>query len=286
MKGKLALAALIAWITISGTLFAIIPARAGLPGSATCSSNPGGICQWTVDLDANSVCNVNSLTPTCTDTAVQTSATNTHSFLVGTIVNASGGVAPAPAICGQQCITSLFGWQFEIVYDNTSFVPQADPILGTATDYAAPTVIFGGQTTSGNPNWNGMIVSGSAFGSFVILPVDATHQKIRVFFAVLAPNSAVSVFPQITSTHTVTGNLLANVAFETRRVVTNAQFSLTGVKFVNMAADTILTNCGLSSCPPAVVAGSSITETVTNDPPVARFTATQIPNGVPPGFQL
>ncbi len=152
MKGKFALAALIAWITISGMLFAIIPARAGLPGSATCPSNPGGICQWTVNLDANSVCTVNSPTPTCTDTAVQTSATNIHSFLVGAIVNASGGVAPTAPTCGQQCIANLFGWQFEIVYDNTSFAPQADPISGTATDYAAPTVVYGGQTTAGNPN--------------------------------------------------------------------------------------------------------------------------------------
>src|SRR2546427_9481548 len=174
MDRKWILALALAWVAVSGTLFTAMPARAGLPGSSNCPSSTGGVCQWTVSLDANNVCTVNSATPTCTDTNVQTSAINMHSFLIGAVVNASGGVAPTAPTCGQQCISGLFGWQFEIIYDNTSFVPQADPILGSAADVAGPTVVFGGQTTTGNPNWNGMRNSGTAFGSSVILPVDAT----------------------------------------------------------------------------------------------------------------
>src|SRR6266568_3432131 len=269
------LAVLVSLILVFGIMFNPRSAQAGLPGTTNCPTSPGGICQWTVSLDANNVCTVSSSSPTCTDTATQTSFSSTHSFLIGAVVNASGSVAPAAPTCGTQCISGLYGWQFEIVYDNTSFVPQADPIVGTASDFAAPTVIFGGQTPTGNPNWAGMRSTGAAFGSSIVLPVDSTHQKIRVFLSILAPNPAVHVFPQITATHSVTGNLLANVAFENLKVVTSAQFGVTGVKFVDLSGSTLLNSAGA----PAVVKGSNVTETLTDAPPVASFTSTHLPNG-------
>src|SRR5262249_1416908 len=144
---------------------------------------------WTVSLDANSTSNV--------DANPQTTMSFAKTFNIGAIVNASG----ASGVCGAQCITGVFGWQFSIVYDNTSFVPQGDPAVpAAANDFAANTVTFGGQTAAGNPNWAGQISVSHAFGGFVILPVDATHQKIQVFFTILSPNPAVSISPAICTT--------------------------------------------------------------------------------------
>src|SRR5215467_365621 len=251
--------------------FSIAVAFVALAVLATIPSTHANVAPpWTVSLDANSI--------SPTDTLIQTSASPVKTFNIGAVINASsngpaacsspcntaGSCSPAPSTCLQ----GVYGWQFSIVYDNTSFVPQGDPPAGSASDFAGPTVNYGAQTSAGNPNWAGSITAGAGFGSHAILPVDATHQKIRVFFAFIAPNPAVNISPVVTGA--VNGNLLANVAFEIiKEPATSASFSLADLKFVDINGVAI----------PGVGAGSAVNETVGNNPPIASFTVTHLASG-------
>src|SRR5437867_6712900 len=158
---------------------------------------------WTVSLDANSTNNTDACYGTSSPcTAITASFAKT--FYIGAIVNASG----VGGVCGATCIRGVYGWQFSIVYDNTSFVPQADPVALSANDLPPATVRLGAQGTIGNPNWDALKTGGAFIGT-VILPVDATHQKINVFFSLVAPQTAVNIFPAVSAT--IRGNLLASV---------------------------------------------------------------------------
>src|SRR5947209_12005840 len=176
-------------LVMMGIATSVLPAHANTPPP------------WTLSLDANSLSNV--------DAFPQASGTFGKTFFIGAVINASGSTAPTAPTCplppnppNPTCLQNVFGWQFSIVYDNTSFVPQGDP-TATAADAAGPTVNFGAQTTAGNPNWAGRLTgTPTAFGSSTILSVDATHQKIQVFYTLLAPPppatpTGVNIFPQL-----------------------------------------------------------------------------------------
>ncbi|HZD13094.1 MAG TPA: hypothetical protein VE177_06210, partial [Candidatus Binatus sp.] len=89
---------------------------------------------YTVLLDAHST--------STTDTLVQASFVPNSTFRVGAIINAS---AANP-------LANVYGWQFQINYDPTALVPQADPaISGAYPDGANKTILLGTQT--GCCNW-------------------------------------------------------------------------------------------------------------------------------------
>src|SRR5260370_477288 len=112
-KKTLAIALALVFISVL-VVGAIPPARANLPPP------------WTVLLDANSTSNL--------DASPQTTFAPMKTFNIGAILNASsngpttcvapcntaGSCSPAP----QTCLQHVFGFQYSIVYDNTSFVPQ------------------------------------------------------------------------------------------------------------------------------------------------------------------
>src|SRR5881628_1305153 len=131
-KKTLAVAMALVFVSLAG--FAMLPAHGNLPPP------------WTVSLDVNST----SATDACFGTGAPctgTTFTTSKTWNIGAIVNASG----AAGACGAQCIQGVFGWQFSIVYDNTTFVPQGDPAASSASDFASNTVTFGAQTAAGNP---------------------------------------------------------------------------------------------------------------------------------------
>ncbi len=207
---------------------------------------PSAVPPWTVALDANSIGN--------TDVSVQATNSPAKSFRVGAIINASSATP----------VSGVYGWQFGVTYDKTILVPQGDPVAGDASDGAQNTVFFGGQTGTGNPNWALMISGGRAFGSSSIVQVDATHEQIIVFFTIVAPNPAVTIGPS------VSGNLLANVAFEiVGEPVDPVVLSITDVQFADLNALPI----------PNINAGPDITETISDIPPVANFTVTPLTRG-------
>ncbi len=199
---------------------------------------------WTVILDANSI--------SVSDASPQVAGSVARTFNVGAIINASSTTS----------LTGVFGWQFGIIYDNTTLVPQGDP-TGTGNDAAQSTVQFGTQTGTGNPNWAHIMSSAQAFGGFKILPVNASEQEILVYFAILAPNLPVDIAPVLSSS--VKGNLLASVAFELlRKPSIPVTLSVSDLQFADSAGNEISN----------IVPGASITETITNDPPQASFTFT------------
>ncbi len=207
---------------------------------------PSVVPPWTVTLDANSTGNM--------DVSGQATNSPAKSFRVGAIIDASSATP----------VIGVYGWQFGITYDKTTLVTQGDPVAGDASDGAQSTVVFGGQTGTGNPNWALMISGGRAFGSSSVVQVDATHQQIIVFFTVVAPNPAVTIGPS------VSGNLLANVAFEiVGEPVDPVVLSITDVQFADLNALSI----------PNINAGPDITEAISDIPPVANFTVTPLSSG-------
>src|SRR5213593_4456268 len=86
---------------------------------------------WPVLLDANSTSSNDAL-PNANLTAIKT-------FNVGAIIEANNTVP----------LAGVFAWQFAIIYDNTTVVPQGDPIAGQIADQAGPGINFGSMTGSG-----------------------------------------------------------------------------------------------------------------------------------------
>src|SRR6266849_976877 len=153
------------FLTLTLALVALAGTRLGIPLVHANTPPP-----WTVSLDADSIDNLDA-NPQGTNTVVKT-------FNVGAVVNASS----------TQPLNGVYGWQFSIVYDNTTVVPQGDPTPGAPNDGAQNTANFGAQTGSGNPNWAGMVSANHAFAIFNIGSMDATHKKITVLYTILAPN--------------------------------------------------------------------------------------------------
>ena len=208
---------------------------------------------WAVSLDAASTSQ--------TDVALSSSASNAKSFRVGAIVNATD-VNP---------LNGVFGWQFAVTYHRTVFAPQGDPnplatsgnSLGLYPDGAVNTVLFGAQTTAGSVNWAGLANAGYAFASY---KTNSTIGKITVFFSMLGQNPPVNI---------AANTLLANVNFELLNKTTTPQsFRVSDIVFVD----------GSDSPLSSVVAGTSVVETVTNDPPHAKFSTTSTPMVGPHAF--
>ncbi len=189
---------------------------------------------WTVSLDANST--------GPTDANVQSS----HSIIgqtnvtVGAVVNAS---AAHP-------INNVRGWQFGIIYENTSLTPWL--------------VQYGAQSGAGNPNWALLVASGgSAFASHSVIGVNATicgcdpatHAELIVYFTLTGASSTVHIGPVVSPT--VKGNLLASVSFNvTNPSIVGARFTPTDIIFVDGNINPI----------PNILAGPSITETGVSPP--------------------
>src|SRR5213593_3515973 len=172
------------------------------------SIRPAHAAPWTIILDANST--------GATDANPQASFTFAKTFSVGAIL---GATSTNP-------ITGVFGWQISIIYDNTTVVPQGDPVVSSATDGAASTAVFGANTGTGQVSWAGKILANQGFGSSTIVDpkIDNHHSEIQVFFTILNPFLAVNISPVATAA--VQGNLLANVAFEVLKPATGLSFSL------------------------------------------------------------
>src|SRR2546422_10347065 len=102
MRRNTFLLSLLILLTIAGLATAVMPTHAATV--------------WAVNLDAQSLSNTDA-NPASTNTVAKT-------FNVGAIVNASG----TTGVCGTTCLQGVFGWQFSIVYDNTTVVPQGDPV--------------------------------------------------------------------------------------------------------------------------------------------------------------
>src|SRR3989442_16007136 len=84
-----------------------------------------------VNLDANSLSQ--------TDVVVSTTATQIHGFRIGAVIAANSTIP----------ISNVYGWQFQLNYNASAFVPQGDPIVANPAypDGAANTVLYGAQTT-------------------------------------------------------------------------------------------------------------------------------------------
>jgi hypothetical protein len=210
---------------------------------------------WSVSLDANS--------PGQTDTTIESSATDQKSFRIGAVINATGS---SP-------LTGVYGWQLTINYNRSIFIPQGDPnplatagnSLGLYPDGASNTVLFGAQTTTGTVNWAGLVSAGGAFGSF---RVNSTLGRVTAFFTMLGSSPAAAI-----SANT----LLANVNFEILNKTNSPQiFTLSNIIFVDINNKQIT----------GVVAGASVTETVTNAPPYATFAKAPAPKVGPYAYSF
>src|SRR5881296_653820 len=196
-RGRSLLASLLIAVTIFGALASALPwVRA--------SASPA----WTVSLDANSISG--------TDVMLDASAMQGKSFRVGAVINASNS---AP-------LKGVYGWQFEIEYNSSAFIPQGDPGGTSYPDGAQNTVLFGSQTTVGTVNWAGRINANGAFASYIILPEFTSGlAKIVVVWVLLAPSSSLTISAK---------TLLANVGFELLDKPGSPQaFKIGGVKFVD-----------------------------------------------------
>ncbi len=201
-----------------------------------------------VDLDAAST--------TQTDTVRAITASNAHGFRIGAIVANASTTNP---------ISNVYGWQFQINYNASAFIPQGDPSAASLyPDGAANVVLFGAQTTVGTPNWAGLISANQAFGGSTISVAGSTGQ-IQVFITLISPAPAQTITAR---------NLLANVAFELLpgHQVAAYTFTISNVIFVNSAGG------GITGPLP----GLSVTETVTDNPPVATIgSVTHLATGDP-----
>ncbi len=204
-----------------------------------------------VNLDGNSMSQI--------DVVVSATATQTKSFKVGAVVNASSA----------NSISNVFGWQFEIDYNATAFIPQGDPsAAGSYPDGAANTVLFGAQITLGTVNWAGLSspAVGCGFASFTVSQLGIIGH-ITVFFTLLAKTGC-------PASVTITAKtLLANVQFEllTKPSPATQSFAITSVIFSDPASKPIL----------RVTSGAGASEIITNSPPVAKFTVTALIKGDP-----
>jgi PKD repeat protein len=217
--------------------------------------------------------NLDATSSSLIDIGVETSAADTHTFRVGAVINAT---STSPLL-------NVQGFQFTINYNATAFVPQGDPDpaatpgnpSGLYVDGAANTVLFGANPNIVNnagvtENWNGLLMAGAAFRVITVTPPGppGTPGAITVAYSILGSGNQVKI----------TGpNLLANLAFELiNKPSTLQSFKITNVIFVDSTSSLIT----------GVVAGNGATETITNGPPRAMFTATPLPQIGPLNFHF
>ena len=281
--------------TISSVLPTIPPAKA-----ITCPTGGAANACLTVSLDAisrptttaSATCAVPTGQNGVCDISINTAASNATTFRIGAILNATSvNRATSNISCGgaSQISCGVAGWQFAINYDPTIVTPGpakvsdfplpvkavGDPssFCTSYPDCGEKAVWYGSQTSFGTANWAGFLQSGSAN---CCVPANfenpATHTgKITVGFAFF--QSA----PVVLSARTV----LASVAFELVGKGT-ATFTISDVIFADQNGVTIP---GITSADPSgpCVSGQlpssycgSPTVTVTNDPPHANFSVTQV----------
>src|SRR5436309_1368525 len=209
--------------------------------------------KWTLNLDASSLSAV--------DSTITASGTQTHGFRVGAVLTNASFTGNA---------LTVYGWQFQITYNATAFIPQGDPNTlatpgnptGLYTDSATNTVLYGATTSPTTcPSWNSRLTAGTAFGTNSISTSGSVGQ-IQVAFTMLGTNPA----PVVSAASCI----FANVQFEIINPVTTPQtFTISNVVFVDNTGANI----------PGVVPGAPVTETITDVPPIARVVATGLPSG-------
>src|SRR2546425_2345575 len=225
-----------------------------LVGSATCqvpTSGQRGVCDTTI---------------TPTNSVVQT-------FRVGAIINASTAAT----------VTGLYGWQYSISYDSSLVTPAGDqsPVCTAYPDCGEKAVWFGSQanTVAGNVNWASAlnIGAGNPGGATAVVTVaedPVTHVgKITIAWASVAPSVAVSLSAR---------SVLASVAFDLvgkgtpTFTVGDVIFSnISSVPFAYVIAAPPPTPSAIppQTCiTPSFAFCGQVTDTITNDPPHARFT--------------
>src|SRR2546425_4211790 len=165
-------------------------------GMATPNIRPvHAVPAYIVNLDASSI--------SLTDFLVAPSATDVKTFRVGAVINTTSA----------NPLLNVLGWQFEIDYNATAFVPQADPNpIGLYPDGADNTVLFGANPNIVNnagviENWNALLAAGGAFRVITVTPPGppGTPGAITVAYSILGSGSRVKINGP---------NLLANVAVE------------------------------------------------------------------------
>jgi len=165
---------------------------------------------WAVSIDADST--------GPTDASVQSShdVQGLTTITIGAVVNASLA----------QPINNVRGWQFGIIYENTSLT------LGQ--------ILYGAQSGGGNPNWASLIAVGSGFGSHTPTHLNATscscdpatHAELLVYFVLVGATPPVNIGPVVSPS--VQGNLLASVSFTvTKPSIVGAKFATTDIIFVD-----------------------------------------------------
>src|SRR5216117_37624 len=209
--------------------------------------------KWTLNLDASSLSAV--------DSTITASGTQAHGFRVGAVLTNASFTGNA---------LTVYGWQFQITYNATAFVPQGDPNTlatpgnpsGLYTDSSTNTVLYGATTSPTTcPSWNSRLTAGTAFGTNSIATSGSVGQ-IQVAFTMLGTNPA----PVVSAASCI----FANVQFEIINPVTTPQtFTISNVVFVDNTGANI----------PGVVPGAPVTETITDVPPIARVVATGLPSG-------
>src|SRR5260370_33637006 len=118
-----------------------------LAGAATLFVHPAKAAPvWSVSLDASNTAQ--------NDVLKQATGSFAKTFRVGAIINAST-LNPIPGI---------YGWQFQVNYDPTYLVPQADPSASSLyPDGPENTVLFGAQTTARTATWPCRILAPTPF---------------------------------------------------------------------------------------------------------------------------
>ncbi len=234
-----------ATLSCSSTTVQTIPVQVnGTSGSFTHSILVTFNFKVLVNLDSNSISQV--------DTTISTTSSQAKSFRVGAVLNASN----------TNTVANVYGWQVQINYDATAFLPQGDPSTTSLyPDGADPTPLFGAQTTTGTANWAGFFLTSppSGFGS-TFNSVSGITGHLTVFYTLIGTTPAVTLSAK---------TILANVNFELINKPTTPQlFTITDVIFADQ-----------NSIIPTVGSGAGITETITNAPPRSGFTVTSLAQG-------
>ncbi len=207
------------------------------------------------------------------------SASQAASFRVGVMVanaTTTGGTSPVCTVAFP-CGLSLYGWAFSLTYDSTILIPQGDPsplatpgnLAGLYVDSAQGVALYGTQTNigEGSSNWASIIAANNAFTVTEFLP-----NKIIVGLTLKAPLSPAFLA-------SANGRfLLANVGFELLQHPSSP--SLVNIDPSDFGFGSQLGQpeciCIIST---AANQGGSASETITNTPPTASFTATPLPVG-------
>ena len=194
------------------------------------------------------------------DTLINTSASNSTTFRVGAILNATSG----------NRALAVFGWQFAINYDPTLVHPQGDPspVCVSYSDCGEKTVWLGTQKTAGTVNWASYVATNSAGVVLGVTedPLTPHTGQIIVAFVFFAPSPPVDIFAR---------TVLASVAFELVAKGT-ATLTISDVIFSDMAATQLPGIIAASASPCTPLYCGSVTDTTTNDPPHANFVANRL----------